>query len=919
MLNEDILLSILKNNFDKVITMIDEERPCYVETVDVLTMTKDELKNSNTGRFVVDSINLKESDEYILEFGGRILKGEQDVFQIGNNTVRYIEFYDNYIGEIYLYDKVIPIEEMEDCTYNETTAVLSLADIHLHFEEFTDIKLKKLNIKRLSNDLLEKDLVIQNSISLGRAEDSEIGKYSCAIGEEVTASNHASHAEGSGTIASGEYSHAEGMDTKAIGYKSHAEGGSTTASGYHSHAEGDNTTASGSASHAEGYSTISNSDYSHAEGNYARASGTSSHAEGDFTIATGKASHAEGATTTASGKNSHAEGSYTTASSNYSHAEGYNTTTSGESSHAEGHSSNKVTNVITSFSTSTSNDTITTQWGTKKFCLAKGRGSHVEGQNNLALADSSHAEGENTKSTGRFSHSEGYYSQALGQSAHAEGNSSTASGHYSHAECNTTTASGSGSHAEGHKTTASGNNSHAEGEGTQANGTDSHAEGAQTIANGKYQHVQGKYNIADTEGKYAHIVGNGDSTARSNGHTLDWDGNAWFKGNVSIDGTPTNDNELVTKKYVDDNTQLCWLEDYEATGDRLQYADVNVSSLTSRVFYAFNFKKHPGVTTVRLLKSYDDGTIKSIINLGSTLEYMYLMNISSSIMTFYLKYATGIVYKCVCRFGNTSDECTFERTPMVLTTTNTYEYTPTTDYNPATKKYIDDKFIALDSMETVGTIPQSELQKCNNGTSRYISSIDFDTLFSEPNNYMYYATYKDDTLIPIDYQSNLNRMVTRELDSADGEGVYIGFDYGTHMMYPFNGGMASIKAYTFTNDLIIKRCPLINANIIATKEYVNERVGNSVITANNVNDSLTLTTNKLQYTTLTIPVEVILPTVTEYTEIHLFFNGSEGAELNTTNVKWESQLTIENNKSYEVVFTYVNDVIGWLAKSIIYS
>ena len=694
MLNEDILLSILKNNFDKVITIIDEERPCYVETIDVLTITKDEIKNSDNGRFVVNSINLKESDEYILEFGGRIMKGEQTTRQIGNNTVRYIEFYDDYVGYIFVDDTSIPIEGTEEYAYNETTAVVSIGELYLPFEKITDIKLKKLNIKPLSNDLLEKDLVIQNSISLGRVKNSNIGRHSYAVGEEVTASSHASHAEG------------------------------------------------------------------------------------------------------------------------------YNTTANGDDSHAEGNGTN-------------------------------------------------------------------------------------ASGHHSHAEGNTTTASGYASHAEG--------------EGTIASGTDSHAEGAKTIANGNYQHVQGKFNIEDNENKYAHIVGNGDSTARSNGHTLDWDGNAWFKGNVSIDGTPTNDNELVTKKYVDDNTQLCWLEDYEATGDRLQYADVNVSSLTSRVFYAFNFKKHPGVTTVRLLKSYDDGTIKSIINLGSTLEYMYLMNISSSIMTFYLKYATGIIHKCVCRFGNTSDECNFERTPMVLLATNTYEYTPTTDYNPATKKYVDDKFIALDSMETVGTIPQSELQKCNNGTSRYVSSIDFDTLFSEPNNYMYYATYKDDTLIPIDYQSNLNRMVTRELDSADGEGIYIGFDYGTHMMYPFNGGMASIKAYTFTNDLIIKRCPLINANVIATKEYVDKHVGNRIITVNNVNDSLTLTTDKNQYATLAVPVEIILPTVTSFTELHLFFSGSEGVTIGTTDVKWESQVTIENNKSYEIIFTYVNESIGWLGKTIVYS
>ena len=921
MLNEDILLSILKNNFDKVITIIDEERPCYVETVDVLTMTKDELKNSNTGRFVIDSINLKESDEYILEFGGRILKGEQDVFQIGNNTVRYIEFYDNYIGEIYLYDKVIPIEEMEDCTYNETTAVLSIAEIRLHFEEFTNIKLKKLNIKPLSNDLLEKDLVIQNSISLGRAEDSVIGKYSCAIGENTTASGTHSHAEGAGTIASGDDSHVEGYCSHASGQSAHAEGIDTTASGNYSHAEGSSTTANEYYSHAEGQCTTASGHASHAECNHTVASGEYSHAEGNFTTASGEASHAEGATTTASGNASHAEGSYTTASSKNSHAEGYNTTTSGESSHAEGHSSNKVTNLISSFSTSTSNDTITTQWETKKFCLAKGRGSHVEGQNNLALADSSHAEGENTKSTGRFSHSEGYYSQALGQSAHAEGNSSTASGHYSHAECNTTTASGSGSHAEGHKTTASGNNSHAEGEGTKANGTDSHAEGAQTIANGNYQHVQGRFNIEDNENKYAHIVGNGISNgSRSNGHTLDWDGNAWFKGNVSIDGTPTNDNELVTKKYVDDKITILPLPIYQIQESTTITKLVNIMDLIPGVQYStykdINQTKSEGYRVVYVC---DDGTFKTICNISVKNKIIHLLKVSHSTNYSTLSY-NNIYYKVDYSEHSTNTDIQITKTLQdYLPMNNIIEYNPTKDYDPTTKKYVDDKFIAFDLMETVGTIPQSELQKCNNGTSRYISSIDFDTLFSEPNNYMYYTTYKDDTLILIKYDSEYNRMVTKELDSAGSLDVAIGFDYGTHRMYPFNGGNASIKAYTFTNDLIIKRCPIINANIIATKEYVNERVGNSVITVNNVNDSLTLTTDKNQYATLAVPVEIILPTVTSFTELHLFFSGSEGVTIGTTNVKWESQVTIENNKSYEIIFTYVNESIGWLGKTIVYS
>lgn len=80
---------------------------------------------------------------------------------------------------------------------------------------------------------------------------------------------------------------------------------------------------------------------------------------------------------------------------------------------------------------------------------------------------------------------------------------------------------------------ADGNYSHAEGYHTMARGNYSHAEGYGTMARGSYQHVQGKYNIDDTESKYVHIVGNGTSSIkRSNAHTLDWKGNAWYQGTV---------------------------------------------------------------------------------------------------------------------------------------------------------------------------------------------------------------------------------------------------------------------------------------------------------------------------------------------------------------------------------------------------
>ena len=144
--------------------------------------------------------------------------------------------------------------------------------------------------------------------------------------------------------------------------------------------------------------------------------------------------------------------------------------------------------------------------------------------------------------------------QPLGEYAWAEGGNTIARGWGSHAEGNNTIASGESSHAEGSYTTASGIQSHAEGYNTTASGQISHAEGRGTVAQGKNQHVQGIYNIEDTTS--AHIVGNGgDNYSRSNAHTLDWNGNAWFAGDVytgSTSGTNKDDGskKLATEEYV---------------------------------------------------------------------------------------------------------------------------------------------------------------------------------------------------------------------------------------------------------------------------------------------------------------------------------------------------------------------------------
>ena len=110
---------------------------------------------------------------------------------------------------------------------------------------------------------------------------------------------------------------------------------------------------------------------------------------------------------------------------------------------------------------------------------------------------------------------------------------------------------------------AFGKQAFAEGYLTQAIGDESHTEGMSTIANGKCQHVQGKYNIPDVidndqNGTYAHIVGNGTGdNNRSNAHTLDWDGNAWYAGRIAAseikigNTTFTEDQLIKILRFID--------------------------------------------------------------------------------------------------------------------------------------------------------------------------------------------------------------------------------------------------------------------------------------------------------------------------------------------------------------------------------
>lgn len=301
----------------------------------------------------------------------------------------------------------------------------------------------------------------------------------------------------------------------------------------------------------------------------------------------------------------------------------------------------------------------------------------------------SSAIGMRAEASGQCSHAEGMYVTSSGNCSHAEGNLTKATGDGSHAEGSGTTASNYYSHAEGDSTTASGENSHSEGNCTTASGENSHAEGASTIASSQNQHVQGKYNIEDLNGTYAHIVGNGEDGKNSNAHTLDWKGNGWYAGKLSQEGTPTEDKDLVTKKYVDDNILLEQLPilRIDETNKRI-YVNCNNMGTYKKYFVP---NKYANVYGFSFIYTNEDSSETEIALVGGAVTRDDFILCTRNTDTLFMLILGG-----TNRYTYTKSTKTLEKGLYgYLKIGNTQEYAPTENYNPATKKYVDDKVASL--------------------------------------------------------------------------------------------------------------------------------------------------------------------------------------------------------------------------------
>ena len=501
-------------------------------------------------------------------------------------------------------DSGVAVYDGDDTT---TKTILKIAK--LNTSNITDLQIIKREINKLENKYLNNDLVVGNSLTVGCRPTNDIGVYSISEGYMTSALHDGAHASGYNTTAYGQFSHAEGLsqyDYNSIllmlGNYVSPSGQSLSIDSNESKTDDKNDKSDEIFGRFDDIVALYDANPNTTIGSIDRSTIMNiwGHSDHGFSMAYGLGSHVEGFGNLATDMCTHVEGSCNLASNNGAHAEGTQTIASGVCAHTEGNATN-----------------------------ASGDGSHAEGNNTTASGLYSHAEGRNTESSNSYTHAEGGWTTASGFASHAEGNNTTASGSNSHAEGYYTVASGDSSHAEGYYTKALEKYAaHAEGYYTLASGQASHAEGEYTVAAGSNQHVQGKYNIKDTENKYAHIVGNGTSdTARANAHTLDWSGNAWYAGKVSQEAEPTEDNDLTTKKYVDEhsaNVADGFVMNDQVNGYKylIQMRDGVLTSILLPSFISVDTSSLEGVTfmdgdaidveTLTFMANYPDGTSSQI-------------------------------------------------------------------------------------------------------------------------------------------------------------------------------------------------------------------------------------------------------------------------------------------------------------------
>lgn len=316
-----------------------------------------------------------------------------------------------------------------------------------------------------------------------------------------------------------------------------------------------------------------------------------------------------------------------------------------------------------------------------------GQGCTVQGVDTIASGYAAHAEGWKTIATGEKSHAEGRETMATGDNSHAEGRETMATGYNSHAAGNHTVANQYGMYVFGDYNQVFNDmwlevvspltqtlNSTVEFYCSDEYTFDA-STGIFTLVNPKLQtgvsigkyctssssdidnltHIikvistagGNKYNTLDytrwnkrtSRGDYVHIVGNGVSeNTRSNAHTLDWSGNAWYSGDVYVGSTSgTNKDEgskkLATEEFVHSSGHPQMYLTDQTTGFQYTIAVDNGSLVSAPRPFTYTITTEPTTTTytageyfdatgLATAVVYDDDSSKEIADYHFPAEYL---------------------------------------------------------------------------------------------------------------------------------------------------------------------------------------------------------------------------------------------------------------------------------------------------------
>lgn len=387
---------------------------------------------------------------------------------------------------------------------------------------------------------------------------------------------------------------------------------------------------------------------------------------------------------------------------------------------------------------------------------------------------------------------------------------------------------------------------------------------------------------------------------------------------------PTGDYNPATKKYVDDSV----LNKVEMIYDKIviyndDYNILKNSTLKNYVIsYLTDYYCYEYTLPSEDIYSNLDSNLRQILNkcrevaiANNNIVEIICAGISEGIINYYFFVSKNdfSIYIYDYAIGMVDIAGDFESGVCTRTKQLSEEY--------VNKEYVDSNIPCK-------TVNRNELfritsDEINNslGESKLIFTITNSNIINENKRYMVRFSYKE----KLGYLSNGVLNFNFETYTID---IYKSNDNTFKItINNFPTEFAGVEGEPTVTDLVLyeEEIQFINEkylpNTVASKKYVDETVGNTLKTTNGSNGTLALTTDKLQTSTIVMNTDIILPTVTSYTEIHLLFEGTNGITITTsaTTVRWQSALTIESGKAYEVIFTYVNEAIGWLANYIVYS